>query len=473
MKKNLFYLFALICSMSLFTACSDDDEEDTGWIVYQDPTEFAAENATFTVNGTPVAVQEEYPLKLTATSATTGKLVIGYTGSSTGVYIDTNYEMDVTLVKDGLGYKVLGEKEYKAGYMLKVEGRVEGTKMTMALTTSGYASISGEYSVLSKNLTATFNSAAVEVAGLSQPSVKLSTTSATAGTLRLNAIIPGAGAFTNGSFDAYVDVPITLTISDDTYSFKGELKGNDTYSASTITVDGQVLNGKMTLAITHKMASDAVGDWKVKMANAQQAEVVFNFHTADGKTEFSDELMALVANAGNPAIAAIIKKEMTDAELSGVVKTLLSTYVPNLNGINFTETGDVTLKFTTLGATEPTEIAGMLNFIIKDGAISLVPNMGALMGMMSTNTKAYNPNGILSGDGIPFNFKVENGDLTLSIAKDVPMGLLPIVQGLILPMLGEMIDAPTMQMINVILTDVTTILSKEGTTLEVGIVMTK
>ena len=27
MKKNLFYLFALICSMSLFTACSDDDDE--------------------------------------------------------------------------------------------------------------------------------------------------------------------------------------------------------------------------------------------------------------------------------------------------------------------------------------------------------------------------------------------------------------------------------------------------------------
>lgn len=28
MKKNLFFLFALICSMSLFTACSDDDEPD-------------------------------------------------------------------------------------------------------------------------------------------------------------------------------------------------------------------------------------------------------------------------------------------------------------------------------------------------------------------------------------------------------------------------------------------------------------
>lgn len=27
MKKNLLYLFALICSVSLFTACSDDDEK--------------------------------------------------------------------------------------------------------------------------------------------------------------------------------------------------------------------------------------------------------------------------------------------------------------------------------------------------------------------------------------------------------------------------------------------------------------
>lgn len=28
MKKNLFYLFALVCSMSLFTACSDDEGGD-------------------------------------------------------------------------------------------------------------------------------------------------------------------------------------------------------------------------------------------------------------------------------------------------------------------------------------------------------------------------------------------------------------------------------------------------------------
>ena len=30
MKKNLFFLFALICSVSLFTACSDDDDDNKG-----------------------------------------------------------------------------------------------------------------------------------------------------------------------------------------------------------------------------------------------------------------------------------------------------------------------------------------------------------------------------------------------------------------------------------------------------------
>ena len=30
MKKNLFFLFALICSVSLFTACSDDDDNKGG-----------------------------------------------------------------------------------------------------------------------------------------------------------------------------------------------------------------------------------------------------------------------------------------------------------------------------------------------------------------------------------------------------------------------------------------------------------
>lgn len=49
MKKNLLYLFALICSVSLFTACSDDD--DNSWQELP-KGEIKAENVDFQLNGT-------------------------------------------------------------------------------------------------------------------------------------------------------------------------------------------------------------------------------------------------------------------------------------------------------------------------------------------------------------------------------------------------------------------------------------
>lgn len=51
MKKNLFYVFALICSMSLFTACSDDDDE-TWKEIPTEEIDVASGNATVNINGT-------------------------------------------------------------------------------------------------------------------------------------------------------------------------------------------------------------------------------------------------------------------------------------------------------------------------------------------------------------------------------------------------------------------------------------
>ena len=49
MKKNLFYLFALICTVSLFTACSDDDEP---WKeIPQEEITVGSGNATLQING--------------------------------------------------------------------------------------------------------------------------------------------------------------------------------------------------------------------------------------------------------------------------------------------------------------------------------------------------------------------------------------------------------------------------------------
>lgn len=52
MKKNLFYLFALICSMSLFTACDDDDDEVSPWIGTYKIAEYTAEDYEWTENET-------------------------------------------------------------------------------------------------------------------------------------------------------------------------------------------------------------------------------------------------------------------------------------------------------------------------------------------------------------------------------------------------------------------------------------
>ena len=55
MKKNLFYyLFAVICSVTLFTSCSDDDDEKMVNPVPQ--TTFTGENGLqLTYNGAPIA----------------------------------------------------------------------------------------------------------------------------------------------------------------------------------------------------------------------------------------------------------------------------------------------------------------------------------------------------------------------------------------------------------------------------------
>lgn len=49
MKKNLFYLFVLICSMSLFAACSSDNDEDTAWKQIPE-TEISGDNAVLKIN---------------------------------------------------------------------------------------------------------------------------------------------------------------------------------------------------------------------------------------------------------------------------------------------------------------------------------------------------------------------------------------------------------------------------------------
>lgn len=71
MKKNLFYLFALICSVSLFTACSDDDN-GPNWKKLPSQ-EISAGNLTLTTNAQP---RVGASVKLAMTDETNGVLTL-------------------------------------------------------------------------------------------------------------------------------------------------------------------------------------------------------------------------------------------------------------------------------------------------------------------------------------------------------------------------------------------------------------
>lgn len=100
MKKNLFLLFALLCTVTFFTACSED--EDTSW--QQIPTEeIKGDNAELTVNGETIA---NGSVKFEAKSAeqavvTLDNVILAY----------PKVAVDVTMAKQADGsYDLFGEK---------------------------------------------------------------------------------------------------------------------------------------------------------------------------------------------------------------------------------------------------------------------------------------------------------------------------------------------------------------------------
>ena len=100
MKKNLLYLFALICSVSLFTACSDDD--DNSWQELP-KGEIKAENVDFQLNGTNTTGTVNFEAT-SLQSATVGfkNVVDGY----------SDITVDVTMEKQADGsFKFNGTKD--------------------------------------------------------------------------------------------------------------------------------------------------------------------------------------------------------------------------------------------------------------------------------------------------------------------------------------------------------------------------
>lgn len=147
MKKNLFFLCALICSVSLFSACSDDDE-DTTWQNIPDST---SENTTLKINGSDI---EDATASLDIKSAEAGVLTL-----TNAVYGHDNITVDVALTKsndsiyvfegttniDGAISKSIAAVD--KGLTVAAKGSVQTNgKLTVDVTTSGWGTTSGIYS---------------------------------------------------------------------------------------------------------------------------------------------------------------------------------------------------------------------------------------------------------------------------------------------------------------------------------------
>lgn len=148
MKKNLFYVFALICSMSLFTACSDDD--DNSWKELP-KGEITADNVELQLNGTNTTGTVTFE----ASSTTAAK--VGLKNVIDG-YSDIDVDVTMTEQPDG-SFNLNGTKKINTKPVTKAAATpapyltviVTGTitkegKLTLGVNASGTGLYIGEYS---------------------------------------------------------------------------------------------------------------------------------------------------------------------------------------------------------------------------------------------------------------------------------------------------------------------------------------
>lgn len=155
MKKNLFYLFALVCSMSLFTACSDDDDNDEpGWKKLPQG-QIEGSNVEFQLNGGTTTGTVTFQ----ATSSEAAK--VGLQNVIDG-YADVTVDVAMTEQADG-SFNLAGTKEINAkpvvstraaAYLtVTVTGSISTSgKLTLDVTTTGLGLYIGTYGGSTLNL---------------------------------------------------------------------------------------------------------------------------------------------------------------------------------------------------------------------------------------------------------------------------------------------------------------------------------
>lgn len=107
MKKNLFYLFALVCSLSLFTACSDDDEPNYTQVIEEEIQGDYKGTLDVAIDGTTIATG--IPQKITVAGANATSINLSLTNFSfMGFQVGDVSLENCRLTQDGDTYTFTG-----------------------------------------------------------------------------------------------------------------------------------------------------------------------------------------------------------------------------------------------------------------------------------------------------------------------------------------------------------------------------
>ncbi len=130
MKKNLLYLFAIICSMSLFVACSDDDDDD------KDYASEVVGNYAGTMKITAEAEIPDLPQTVNVTRASNAKANIKIVGFSIPVVMPTPTDINAecAVAPSGSNYALNGTAKVATpvgNLDVTVTGTVSGNTLTL------------------------------------------------------------------------------------------------------------------------------------------------------------------------------------------------------------------------------------------------------------------------------------------------------------------------------------------------------
>jgi hypothetical protein len=431
---------------------------------------YSGDSLKATVNG---EASNKYPVKVTATSDTKATLLFTKIAG-----VANDFTVEVTIAKEGEGYKLTGTAEKEAGYNVNVAGTVIKNVLTVDVTTSGYATFNRNYTGSSLGLT--YNGVAVDM-NTSTSLIGVKFTAENALDLSITGVVPALFNAEKGELYLTAKGVKAQKASDsESYTFSGSVNPEG-YKASTISFEGTIsADKKMTISVKQTIKSDIVGKWNMAKSNGM-GKVFFDYQSAANNVVIPDALYQLIPDNMKPQIPA----KMDDATFTQIIKQLLGQYSIFLKSIEFAASGDISVVYTTMGDASGKEqtLSGYMNYVVNDKDKLIVsPNLAKLIGMLmpasansAKSTKAYDPYDpqyILMGEGLPLNFSVTGSELLVTVDNGVFTGLAGFMEGM-LPLLAVFIpDKALVEKINALFPPIKEFIVSSPK-LEVGLYLSK